>query len=161
MDITTSQDRQPTDEPNGSQRTPKSLLSGDKAERALHAIAQFEAHQQVSHMSFPQKQALVYEGHMAPGCFLFLKGSLKMTSKEFRDTFTIHVEPDANSNLSDPGSLHFYLYPECKQLDIRMPYTLELLSPSNALYIPRSLTNIEENQLLLHIIAKEQERLIP
>lgn len=135
-------------------------------------IQQLKQTPRVQSIRYPAGQVLLYEGHYAPGHFLFLKGRLELHSSEleetrellissplaqYRPTHSRHGAPPPPKRSANLTELPFYLLPDAKQIELCFPYTLTLREDAELLYIPRSLGLESECADILHTLTMIQD----
>lgn len=125
-------------------------------------IEYLKSHKQTELISHQPKHILMYEGHLAPGGFLILDGTIHFESRELDEEYTTTItQPSKTSNLEDVTAftpLSFFLIPEIKHLELRSPYTLTFLTHARSLFIPRTLMLDEKERTGLHMLSQLQER---
>lgn len=104
------------------------------ANTSQHAalIATLEAMEEVTRLRFPHGQVLMYQTHLPPGSFVFLRGVLRLEASDTRGgTKPFHrvaVRPDRP-----------LIVPPADELDLPLGVTVYLDADSEVLFIPRTL----------------------
>jgi len=110
----------------------------------------------VQQLDFSAEQIILYEGHVAPGVFVFWDGLLQIESELFQELRTIQLSSEpitVHDTLSPelPHAVHpWWVCPERQQLPLALPFTISTLEPTRALFLPRSLTSQVEACQILH-----------
>ncbi|GMV40837.1 MAG: hypothetical protein AMXMBFR64_25530 [Myxococcales bacterium] len=99
-------------------------------------IATLEATEEVTRLRFPQGQILLYQTHLPPGAFVFLRGSLRLEDTHSRGahkaTLNVVVRPDRP-----------LVVPPADELDLPAGVTVYLHTDSEVLFIPRTLLHAQ------------------
>lgn len=100
------------------------------------SIATLEATDEVTRLRFPQGQVLMYQTHLPPGTFVFLRGSLRLEDTHARGAHkpSLHVSVRPDRPL---------VVPPADELDLPAGVTVYLESDSEVLFIPRTLLHAQ------------------
>lgn len=99
----------------------------------------------VQEVVLPPGQVLLYEGHIAPGCFVFWSGVLVQQSVLFGEQREIALGLDVLDSLEPGGegggrspSGQVWVFPERVMLPVSLPFSLSSQTRTYAFFVPRS-----------------------
>jgi len=113
------------------------------------ALARLESLPGAGRIELRAGQHLVYAGHLAPGLFLLLSGSVEVASR-----------PGAGGGRLLSAAVRPVLLPDPDDLDARSPSDVVLTGDARAVYVPRSVAAASEEarELLAEIAPRTPGR---